>query len=112
MTATENALNARALGRKPVDDQVDFYGLTHPGKVRKENQDHFLVSSLHKRMDVHLASLPDSGRLYGEAERLAERLRSMTSAKQVCEDLLQDALDGGDSNNITIIVVRALENDA
>ena len=71
MTATENALNARALGRKPVDDQVDFYGLTHPGKVRKENQDHFLVSSLHKRMDVHLTSLPDSGRLYGEAERLA-----------------------------------------
>ena len=71
MTAIENALNARALGRKPVDDQVDFYGLTHPGKVRKENQDHFLVSSLHKRMDVHLTSLPDSGRLYGEAERLA-----------------------------------------
>ena len=71
MTATATALNARALGRKPVDDQVDFYGLTHPGKVRKENQDHFLVSSLHKRMDVHLTSLPDSGRLYGEAERLA-----------------------------------------
>ncbi len=71
MTAIENALNARALGRKPVDDQVDFYGLTHPGKVRKENQDHFLVSSLHKRMDVHLTSLPDTGRLYGEAERLA-----------------------------------------
>ncbi len=71
MTAIENALSARALGRKPVDDQVDFYGLTHPGKVRKENQDHFLVSSLHKRMDVHLTSLPDTSRLYGEAERLA-----------------------------------------
>ncbi len=71
MTTIENAPQARALGRKPVDDQVDFYGLTHPGKVRKENQDHFLVSSLHKRMEVHLTSLPDTGKLYGEAERLA-----------------------------------------
>jgi protein phosphatase len=41
-------------------------------------------------------------------ERLAERLRSMTSAKQVCEDLLRDALDGGGKDNITVIVGRAL----
>jgi serine/threonine protein phosphatase PrpC len=42
-------------------------------------------------------------------ERIAERLRTMTSAKQVCEALLQDALDGGGTDNITIIVGRALE---
>ncbi len=71
MTAIKNASSARALGRKPGDDQVDVYGLTHPGKVRQDNQEHFLVSSLHKRMDVHLTSLPDTSRLYGEAERLA-----------------------------------------
>jgi serine/threonine protein phosphatase PrpC len=35
----------------------------------------------------------------------------MTSAKQVCEDLLQDALDGGGTDNITIIVGRALRKD-
>ena len=40
-------------------------------------------------------------------ERIAERLRTMTSAKQVCEALLQDALDAGGSDNITIIVGRA-----
>jgi serine/threonine protein phosphatase PrpC len=39
-------------------------------------------------------------------ERIAERLRTMTSAQQVCEDLLQDALDGGGTDNISIIVVR------
>ena len=39
-------------------------------------------------------------------EQIAERLRTMTSAKQVCEALLQDALDGGGSDNITIIVGR------
>ena len=40
-------------------------------------------------------------------EQIAERLRSLTSAKQVCEDLLQDALDGGGSDNITIVVGRS-----
>ena len=41
-------------------------------------------------------------------ERIAERLKTMTSAKQCCEALLQDALDGGGSDNITIVVGRAL----
>ena len=44
-------------------------------------------------------------------ERIAERLGSMTSARQVCEDLLQDALDGGGSDNITIVVGRAVPSD-
>lgn len=30
----------------------------------------------------------------------------MTSARQACETLLQDALDGGGSDNITIVVGR------
>lgn len=37
-------------------------------------------------------------------EQIASRLGAMTSAKQVCEQLLQDALDDGGSDNITIIV--------
>ena len=39
-------------------------------------------------------------------DQIAERLRKMTSAKQVCEALLQDALDAGGSDNITIVVGR------
>lgn len=39
-------------------------------------------------------------------ERIAERLGKMKSAHQVCEDLLQDALDGGGTDNITIVVGR------
>jgi protein phosphatase len=42
-------------------------------------------------------------------ERIRDRLRSMTSAKQVCEDLLQEALEDGGSDNITLIVGRALQ---
>ncbi len=71
MTTIENVQDAQALGRKPTDEQIDIYGLTHPGKVRKENQDHFLLSALHKRMEVYQTSLPDTSKLYGEVERLA-----------------------------------------
>ncbi len=71
MNTLENALNARALGQKPTDDQIDVYGLTHPGKVRKDNQDHFLISSLLKRMEVHYTSLPDPGKVDTDVERLA-----------------------------------------
>ena len=45
-------------------------------------------------------------------ERIRERLRSMTSAKQACDDLLQEALEGGGSDNITIIVGRALQSES
>jgi len=41
-------------------------------------------------------------------ERIAERLASMTSSRQVVEQLLQDALDDGGSDNITMIVGRTL----
>ncbi|HYU53719.1 MAG TPA: hypothetical protein VEK37_12285, partial [Gemmatimonadaceae bacterium] len=44
-------------------------------------------------------------------ERIAERLGTMRSARQACEDLLQDALDGGGTDNITIIVGRLVPND-
>jgi serine/threonine protein phosphatase PrpC len=44
-------------------------------------------------------------------ERIAERLASMTSAKQVCEQLLQDALDDGGTDNVTIIVGRQVPRD-
>jgi protein phosphatase len=44
-------------------------------------------------------------------DRIRDVLRSMTSAKQACETLLQAALDDGGSDNITIVVGRALRRD-
>ena len=44
-------------------------------------------------------------------ERIAERLGSMTSAKQVCHDLVQDALDDGGSDNVSVIVGRDVRKD-
>ena len=57
--------------RKPRDDEIDVHGLTHPGKVRADNQDHFLICSLRKEMVVQLTSLPDADRLMASGERLA-----------------------------------------
>ena len=70
MKSAQDALAGQEL-RKPTDDELDVYGLTHPGKVRKTNQDHFLICSLRKQMLVHLTSLPDLEQLPVLAERLA-----------------------------------------
>ena len=51
-----------------------YYGVVWDraaGKVRKTNQDHFLICSLRKQMQVHLTSLPDIGRLPPLENRLA-----------------------------------------
>jgi PPM family protein phosphatase len=68
MTTSQRVASDPLTARKPRDDEIDAYGLTHPGRVRENNQDHFLIASLHKRMDVHLTSLPGP---LGGAERLA-----------------------------------------
>jgi protein phosphatase len=44
-------------------------------------------------------------------ERIAKRLGAIKSAQQVCEDLLQDALEGGGTDNITIIVGRVVARE-
>jgi Serine/threonine protein phosphatase len=41
-------------------------------------------------------------------ERIREVLLKMTSAKEVCETLLQDALDAGGEDNITIACGRSI----
>jgi len=59
-----------AAERKPRDDEIDVFGLTHAGKVRSTNQDHFLICSLRRQVHVHSTSLPDTSR-WPAAERLA-----------------------------------------
>src|SRR5205085_739094 len=42
---------------RPTLAEVDVFGLTHPGLVRRTNADHFLVASLHRTLRVHATSL-------------------------------------------------------
>jgi protein phosphatase len=57
-------------GTKPRDDELDLYGVTHPGKVRTENQDHFLVATIHQQIVMHGTSLPDAEHLPLRGQRL------------------------------------------
>lgn len=57
--------------RRPTDSEVDVFGLTHPGTVRQNNEDHFLLASIRRRVDVMYTSLPDLEQLKVADERLA-----------------------------------------
>lgn len=61
-------------GVRPRDDELDLFGLTHPGKVRKENQDHFLLCTIHPQVVVHATSLPEPDHLPLRGQRLATLL--------------------------------------
>jgi serine/threonine protein phosphatase PrpC len=71
MTAAQTTVVPLSSDRKPLDEEIDVYGLTHPGKIRTENQDHFLVCALRKQMVVHSTSLPEIDNLMAGPERLA-----------------------------------------
>jgi protein phosphatase len=64
-------LDAVLIPPKPRDEDLDFFGLTDRGLVRKDNQDHFLVTTLHKTMRVHVTSLPNPELLEIPSQRLA-----------------------------------------
>jgi len=59
------------IGARPRDDELDLFGLTHPGKVRKENQDHFLLFTVHPQAVIHATSLPNPDSLSARGQRLA-----------------------------------------
>jgi serine/threonine protein phosphatase PrpC len=57
MSQTQEVAPLETTARKPRDDEIDAYGVTHRGKVRAENQDHFLLGSLRKRITIRQSSL-------------------------------------------------------
>lgn len=56
---------------RPADDDLDLFGITHQGKVRSENQDHFLLCTVHPQVVIHATSLPDPDALPLRGTRLA-----------------------------------------
>ena len=71
VTMTHPSETAAPAERKPRDDEIDVYGLTHAGRVRTENQDHFLICSLHKSIAIHGSSLPEFTPLPAGSDRVA-----------------------------------------
>lgn len=57
--------------RKPTDAEIDFHGLSHPGRVRTENQDSFLLATIHRRLVLRHNNVAGRVALPEQEERLA-----------------------------------------
>ena len=69
-----------------------MFGLTHPGKVRAENQDHFLLCTIHPQVVVHGSSLPHVDDLPLRGQRLGTIL--------LVADGVGGATSGGDAARV------------
>lgn len=56
---------------RPRDDELDLFGLTHPGLVRHHNEDHFLLCTVHPEVVVHATSLPEIDEVARRGQRMA-----------------------------------------
>lgn len=54
---------------KQENVNIDLYGLTDIGKVREVNEDHFLIASLRKVMEIEQTSLPRQEQAVSRARR-------------------------------------------
>jgi serine/threonine protein phosphatase PrpC len=59
------------MDQRPQFEDVDAWGVTHPGHVRTENQDHFFVGSLIRGVSVEGTSVPEEDQPIVQRERLA-----------------------------------------
>ena len=58
--------------RKPRDEELDSFGITHIGKIRTDNQDSFLMATIYKHMEIRATSLTgDRAAMLPKDERLA-----------------------------------------
>ena len=64
-------LDAVSAPPKPRDEDLDFFGVTHQGLVRRHNEDQFLFCTLHKTLRVGGTSLPNPELLEMPSHRLA-----------------------------------------
>src|SRR5690606_26666778 len=87
-------VSPQALWERPRDSELDLFGLTHLGRVRKENQDHFMLCTVHPQVVVHGTSLPDVETLPLRGERLATFM--------VVADGVGSGSGGGDASRLAL----------
>jgi serine/threonine protein phosphatase PrpC len=71
MKVAEQLTTSAQPSERVRDTELDFCGLTHPGNVLTENQDHFLVCTIHPEVLIHGTNLQDMGSLPLRGERIA-----------------------------------------
>jgi len=91
----EAKVQTDSRGAAPNQAQIDVYGASHPGLVRTENADHFLIASLHKSLTVHQTSLtaaqlgPLSSQSVGYVFLVADGVGSTSSGREASETALR-----------------------
>ena len=60
-----------AISVRPSDEELDLFGITHKGNVRAENQDQFLIATVHPQLVIHGTSLENVGDLPLRGTRMA-----------------------------------------
>jgi serine/threonine protein phosphatase PrpC len=84
MAMAAQASTAGSGAKRPTDDELDYYGITHKGNVRTTNQDQFLVATIHPQIVVWDTSIPDVNSLPLRGTRLGTMM------------LVADGVGGGD----------------
>ncbi len=59
-----------AVYARPADSEIDMFGLTHPGYKRPQNQDHFMLATVHPQIVLHGTSLGNTSKLALSGSRL------------------------------------------
>ena len=89
------------LSRKPLDQEIDVFGITDIGKIRSENQDQFLICTLRKHVDVWGTSLTDKERLarltsgdrMGFLALVADGVGGSAGGKEASQTAVESVLD-------------------
>jgi protein phosphatase len=79
---------------RPLDRDLDMFGITHTGRVRRDNQDHFMLCTVHPQVVVHGTSLPDPDALPLRGERMATYL--------LVADGVGGAAGGGEASRVAL----------
>ena len=96
--------NPTLPSRAPRDDEIDVHALSHSGKVRKTNQDRFLLATINKRVNIVSSNLDEEERLPVGDQRLAYLA--------MVADGVGGGTGGAEASSMTLETVMEYVNDS